>query len=196
MPVFSIPLSGLTASSTALSAIANNLANLNTVGYKESKATFRDLFYQTMGTTGAGDPIQVGAGVAVGTMATKLAPGSTDTTGVPTDVAIMGDGFFVVEKDGLPQYTRAGNFQVGTDGYLRTQDDQLVMGYPAQNGQVQLNGPLSALQLGKGQISPPSATASLQASVNLDATASIYSMRGADRDAPRIAPWQRHDQRR
>jgi flagellar hook protein FlgE len=173
MPVFSIPLSGLTASSTALSAIANNLANLNTVGYKESKATFRDLFYQTLGTTGGGDPIQVGAGTAVGSMATRFAPGSVDTTGVPTDVAIMGDGFFVVEKDGLPQYTRAGNFQVGTDGYLRTQNDQLVMGYPAQAGQVQLNGALAPLQLGKGQISPPSATASLQARVNLDATSDV-----------------------
>jgi flagellar hook protein FlgE len=92
---------------------------------------------------------------------------------VPTDVAIMGDGFFVVEKDGLPQYTRAGNFQVGVDGFLRTENDQLVMGYPAQNGQVQLNGALSALQLGKGQISPPSATGSLQARINLDATSNV-----------------------
>src|ERR1700750_1048155 len=101
MPVFSIPLSGLTASSTALSAIANNLANLNTVGYKESRATFRDLFYQTLGTTGAGDPIQVGAGATVGSISTTFSPGSVETSGVPTDVAIMGDGFFVVEKNGV-----------------------------------------------------------------------------------------------
>ena len=60
MPTFSIPLSGLTASSIALSAISNNLANLNTVGYKDTRVLFRDLFYQSLGTSGAGDPIQLG----------------------------------------------------------------------------------------------------------------------------------------
>ena len=62
MPLFSIPLSGLTASSTAMSTIANNLANLNTVGYKGSDTQFADLFYQTLATNGSGDPVQVGAG--------------------------------------------------------------------------------------------------------------------------------------
>ena len=65
MPNFSIPLSGLTAASQALSVISNNLANLNTVGFKESRASFRDLFYQAFGTNGANDPIQVGEGVAL-----------------------------------------------------------------------------------------------------------------------------------
>ncbi len=65
MPLFSIPLSGLTASSTAMSAIANNLANLNTVGYKGSSIQFSDLFYQTLRENGSGDPIQVGAGTGV-----------------------------------------------------------------------------------------------------------------------------------
>jgi flagellar hook protein FlgE len=173
MPVFSIPLSGLTASSTALSAIANNLANLNTVGYKQSRAMFRDLFYQTLGTSGSGNPIQIGAGAAIGAIATTFSPGSVESSGVPTDVAIMGDGFFVVEKDGITQYTRAGNFQVGSDGLLRTEDDQLVMGYPAVNGQVSLSGALSTLQLGKGQISPPAATSTIQTRTNLDATADV-----------------------
>jgi len=58
MPLFSIPLSGLTASSDALNIISNNLANLNTVGFKDQQANFQDLFYQMLGTTGAGDPIQ------------------------------------------------------------------------------------------------------------------------------------------
>ena len=68
MPNFSIPLSGLTAASQALSVISNNLANLNTVGFKESRASFRDLFYQAFGTNGANDPIQVGEGVALGSV--------------------------------------------------------------------------------------------------------------------------------
>jgi len=65
MPNFSIPLSGLQAASQTLSVISNNLANLNTVGYKASQASFRDLFYQAFGTNGANDPIQVGEGVAI-----------------------------------------------------------------------------------------------------------------------------------
>src|ERR1044072_7655271 len=100
MPVFSIPLSGLTASSTALSAIANNLANLNTVGYKQTRANFRDMFYQTISTTGGGDPVQISAGTAVGSMATVFTGGNVETSGVPTDVAISGEGFFVVDKNG------------------------------------------------------------------------------------------------
>jgi len=65
MPNFSIPLSGLTAESTALSTIANNLSNQNTTGYKDKVVLFSDLFYQNLGTTGSGDPIQMGAGTQV-----------------------------------------------------------------------------------------------------------------------------------
>jgi len=171
MPAFSIPLSGLTASSTALSAITNNLANLNTVGYKESRVTFRDLFYQNLGTSASGDTMQLGTGAAVGSISTAFGAGPTDNTGVSSDVAILGDGFFMVQKDGMTQYTRAGNFVVGTDGVLRTQDDQVVLGYAAQNGKV--SGALGALQVGKGQISPPAATTAVQATMNLDATAAV-----------------------
>ena len=173
MPVFSIPLSGLTASSTALSAIANNLANLNTVGYKQSRVTFRDLFYQTVGTNGAGDPIQTGAGTAVGSIATIFNGGSTESSGVPTDVAITGDGFFVVERDGAVQYTRAGNFTQDTEGYLTTQDGQYVLGYQAVNGVINTALALAPLQLGKGQINPPSATSYLDMKMNLNANAEV-----------------------
>jgi len=111
MPDFSIPLSGLTAESTALSAIANNLSNQNTTGYKDTSVLFSDLFYQSLGTTGAGDPIQVGAGVEVGSMPSLFTQGSISSTGVPTDVAIQGDGFFAVQgSNGVIDYTRAGTF--------------------------------------------------------------------------------------
>jgi flagellar hook protein FlgE len=172
MPVFSIPLSGLTATSTALSAIANNLANLNTVGYKQTRATFRDLLYQTIGSTGSGDPIQIGAGAAIGNLGTVFTGGSVESTGVPTDVAIMGDGFFVLQNDSALQFTRAGNFQVNADGFLISEDGALVMGYPAKNGVVQQGSALAPLQLGKGQVSQGSATAVLQMRANLDANAS------------------------
>ena len=76
MPDFSIPLSGLTAESTALSAIANNLSNQNTTGYKDTQVQFSDLFYQSLGTTGSGDPIQVGAGTQISGMPSLFTQGS------------------------------------------------------------------------------------------------------------------------
>ncbi|MDT8066848.1 MAG: flagellar hook protein FlgE [Terriglobia bacterium] len=173
MPIFSIPLSGLTASSTALSAISNNLANLNTVGYKQSRVTFRDLFYQTLGTNGAGDAIQTGAGATVGSIGTIFTGGSTESSGVKTDVAISGDGFFVVEKDGALQYTRAGNFTQDPEGYLTTQDGQRVLGYQAIDGVIDTSLDLGPIQLGKGQINSPSPTSYLQMKTNLDANTNI-----------------------
>ena len=105
MPNFSIPLSGLTAESTALSAIANNLSNQNTTGYKNTSVLFSDLFYQNLGTTGSGNPIQVGAGTKVGSMPSLFTQGSVSSTGVPTDVAIQGTGFFAVQNsDGVVRY--------------------------------------------------------------------------------------------
>ena len=105
MPNFSIPLSGLTAESTALSAIANNLSNQNTTGYKNTSVLFSDLFYQNLGTTGSGNPIQVGAGTKVGSMPSLFTQGSVSSTGVPTDVAIQGTGFFVVQgADGVVSF--------------------------------------------------------------------------------------------
>ena len=173
MPTFSIPLSGLTAESTALSAIANNLANQNTVGYKDVRVLFRDLFYQNLGTTGAGDPIQLGAGAQVGSMPGVFTQGSVNSTGVPTDVAIQGDGFFVVQKDGVISYTRAGNFAVDKSSFLVTSDGQQVLGYPAVNGVVTPGQGLTALQLGAGTISPPTPTNSVELVTNLDASAAV-----------------------
>ncbi len=173
MPTFSIPLSGLTASSIALSAIANNLANLNTVGYKDTRVLFRDLFYQSLGTSGAGDPIQLGAGTTVSSMPAMFTQGSVDPSGVPTDVAIMGDGFFAVQKDGITSYTRAGNFSKDKDGFLVTAEGGQVMGYPAINGAVDTGQGLVPLQLGSGMISPPTATSTIQLRSNLDATAPV-----------------------
>jgi flagellar hook protein FlgE len=171
MPSFSIPLSGLTASSEALAAIANNLSNLNTVGYKDTRVLFRDLFYQNMGTTGGGDPIQLGAGTAVSSMPSLFTQGSVDPSGVDTDVAIMQDGFFVVQKGGVVNYTRAGNFTKDDNGYLVTVGGQQVLGYPATNGVIDTGQGLTGLNLGTGAVSPPTATTGLQIRANLDATA-------------------------
>ncbi len=171
MPLFSIPLSGLTASSTAMSAIANNLANLNTVGYKGSSTEFNDLFYQTLGVNGSGDPIQVGAGTGVSATSANMNSGSVEATSVPTDVAIMGDGFFVVQQNGASLYTRAGNFSVAADGSLQTPNGEQVLGYAAINGTIPAGAALAPLEINKGQINPPNATTNVQLTSNLDASA-------------------------
>ncbi len=175
MPSFSIPLSGLTASSEALSTTANNLANLNTIGYKDEHIQFADLFYQNFGTNGAGDPIQQGAGVTVAAKPSDFTQGNVTPTGVSTDVAIQGNGFFVVEKNGVRSYTRAGNFEVGTDNLLKTVGGQHVLGYPAVNGAVNTSGGLTALALGAGTVSPATVTANVSLTSNLDATAAVGS---------------------
>lgn len=173
MPNFSIPLSGLTADATALSAIANNLANQNTTGYKDTQVLFSDLFYQNLGTTGSGDPIQLGAGSQVGSMPSMFTQGSVSATGVPTDVAIQGDGFFVLQDHGITSYSRAGNFSVDTNNFLVTADGQDVLGYPAVNGVVNTGQALAPLQLGAGTISPPTATGTVTIQTNLDASATV-----------------------
>jgi len=173
MPNFSIPLSGLTAEATALSAVANNLANQNTTGFKDVQVQFSDLFYQSLGTTGSGDPIQLGAGAQVGSMPSNYTQGSVSATGVPTDVAIQGNGFFVIQQNGVTSYTRAGNFSVDKDNFLVTADGQQVLGYPAINGVVNIGQALAPLQLGAGTISPPVATSTVQIQTNLDASAAV-----------------------
>ncbi len=173
MPQFSIPLSGLTASSAAMSTIANNLANLNTVGFKGSHTQFADLFYQTVGTSGGGDPVQIGAGTMVDSTTTNVTAGSIESTGVATDVAVMGDGYFVVQQNGTTQYTRAGNFTVDSSGNFCTQDGAQVMGFAAVNGVIPPGAALTALQINKGQINPPAASTDVQLTTNLDASANV-----------------------
>lgn len=169
--LFSIPLSGLTASSDALSVISNNLANLNTDGYKGQNAEFKDLLYQTIGSNGSGDPLQIGGGTAVGTVATDFTDGSPQSTGVNTDVAISGNGFFITQNAQGVQYTRAGDFTKSPQGFLTTTDGSNVMGYQMIDGvpgQV-----LTPIQITSGAASPPAATSTVQMNLNLNSGAAV-----------------------
>jgi flagellar hook protein FlgE len=172
MASFSIPLTGLSAASTELNTIANNLSNMSTTAYKEQSTKFSDLFYQQIGSTGSGDPIQTGAGVKVANNETDYTQGSISTTGVDTDVAIDGNGFFVVDSgNGSYEYTRAGNFSLTSSGSLVTSSGLSVMGYSATNGVVNTNGSLSAITVPVGQVEQPQQTTTLSMTTNLDATA-------------------------
>lgn len=174
MSSFSIPLSGLDATQQALNVISNNLANLNTTGFKDQTANFQDLFYQNFGTTGAGNPIQVGAGSEIGSISANFTNGSLNSTGVPSDVAITGNGFFIVQDpNGTVEYTRAGDFGVNAAGQLMTVGGQTVMGYPAVAGVVNQSASLAPLQVGQSAISPPAASTTMQQQTNLDASAPV-----------------------
>ncbi|WP_433964240.1 flagellar hook protein FlgE [Tunturiibacter gelidiferens] len=168
---FSIALSGLEADSTALNTIGNNLANLNTTAYKGQTTSFEDLFHQQIGESGAGDPIQVGSGTKVGSTTTNFSEGTLlpDANGNSSDMALDGNGFFLVEQNGQQSLTRAGNFTVANNGSLTTQDGQFVLGYPATAGVVNTNTNPQPITL------PVGATEGAQATQNISVTANLNS---------------------
>ena len=173
MPSFFIPLTGLNADSQALDTIANNLSNMNTVGFKSRTAQFADLFYQQIGATGDGDPLQVGVGTQISSIATDYSNGTSNWTGLNTDVALQGNGFFVV-GDGTSQYlTRAGDFSLDSSGNLVTANGLKVMGYPSVNGVVNVNTALAPINIPESQILSPSATGSFSMTANLDSRAAV-----------------------
>ncbi len=176
MASFSIPLTGLKADSTALNTIANNLANMSTTAYKAQTTQFSDLFYQAYGSTGSGDPIQVGAGVQVADNTTDFTRGSISSTGKATDVAISGDsGFFVVSNgSGGYEYTRAGNFTLTNSGELVTANGLSVMGYPAVNGTVNTSGSLVPITIPSDSVLQPHATTTFSMTGNLNVSDTSY----------------------
>ena len=140
-------ISGLDAHQTMLDVTANNLANVDTVGYKGQSAVFSDELSQLMqpGTTANGysagtNPLQIGLGTQVGSIENVMTAGGTQTTGNPTDVLIQGNGWLRVANGNVSttpptfnatQYTRAGDLTLNASGYLCTQTGQFVLGYGA-----------------------------------------------------------------
>ena len=166
---FSTALSALNADSTAIDVVGNNLANLNTTGFKASTVDFSSLMAEQLGT-GSGNG-QVGLGVGQVAAVQDFSQGSitTVTTGGSLDAAIQGNGFFVVNDSNNNQlYTRDGSFQLNADGVLQTATGQNVQGWMATNGVVNANGPTSNITVPVGSTMAPSATANMSMSVNLD----------------------------
>src|SRR4051812_49405663 len=139
----SAAISGRKQPQVILAVTANDIANVNTIGYKSSRVTFQDSLTQMQrgaagasATTGGSNAAQVGLGVGLGSIDNLMSGGATQTTGNPLDVAIQGDGFFQLAT-GDPttptmtasSYTRAGNFSVSNDGYLTTASGAYVLGF-------------------------------------------------------------------
>jgi len=174
---FYASLSGLTSNANSLGIIGNNLANLNTTGYKASNATFEDLYNTALtgtGTEGNGNPMSVGLGTGLSSASQDFSQGSPQASGTVTNMALQGNGFFTLAtKSGAAAYTRSGNFTVDKNGYLVDPNGNSVMGWNAATGVVNTNGTPQPIFLNPGATNPPSPTTTVSNTTNLNATAAV-----------------------
>jgi len=168
---FSTALSALGAHTTAIDVVGNNLANLNTPGFKTSIVSFSDLVTQSLGA-GLGET-QVGFGVARPVTIRQFSQGAIQASSGPLDVAIQGDGFLVVREvsSSSPLYTRGGNLQVNKSGALVTATGFAVQGWNEVNGVLDTTKPTTDVTVPVGALRSPSASQNISFDLNLDASA-------------------------
>ena len=173
-------ISGLRAHQTKLDVTGNNIANVNTVGFKSSQTVFEDTLSQVIrngsaptADTGGTNPAQVGLGVKVAGITTNFGQGSTQNTGRSTDFMISGDGFFVTRAGNENLYTRAGSFDYDGSGNLVTPDGAQLQGWMATNGTVNTNAAVGPLSIPFGQVMRPTATTEGAVDGNLSTTAAV-----------------------
>jgi flagellar hook protein FlgE len=161
-------VSGLNSNGQELSVIGDNIANVNTVGFKGSRMAFGDILSQSL--TGLSGTSQVGRGVAVNGVTPMFTQGSFQNTSSGLDVAIDGEGFFMVNNNGATAYTRAGNFQLNQNGNVVTPSGAILQGYLADPTTGLITGAIGNLQL-LGTPVPAVATTNGTLAVNVDASA-------------------------
>ncbi|MBD8583233.1 flagellar hook protein FlgE [Frigoribacterium sp. CFBP 13729] len=173
-------ISGLRSHQTMLDVTGNNIANVNTAGFKSSTTQFQDTLSQmTQGAggpqTGIGgtNPAQVGLGVQVAGISTNFAQGSAQATGKATDLMISGDGFFVTRLGNDTVYTRAGAFDFDADGRLVSADGKIVQGYSATNGVVNDGGAVGDIMLPLNGAAPATATTGANVAGNLPSETAV-----------------------
>ena len=177
---FSTALSALNADMTAIDVVGNNLANLNTPGFKTSVVAFRDLVTESLGA-GLGET-QVGFGTGQPMTIREFTQGAVQTTSGILDAAIQGDGFFVVQDNGgNTLYTRAGQFVSDKSGNLLTDTGDRVQGWTTIDpltGQVDTNGPIGNIVVPVGSLHPPTATTVITEDLNLNSSAAADATSG------------------
>ena len=162
-------VSGMNANGMSLSVIGDNIANMNTIGFKSSRVSFGDVLSQSLG--GASGSSQIGRGVLVRSVDPTFTQGSFESTANGLDMAIDGDGFFIVNDSSSRYYTRAGQFSLDKEGNIVNPDNLVMQGYLADiNGNI--SGTLGDLTIGSAQ-SPANATTTADVAVNLDAAATV-----------------------
>ena len=174
-------ISGLRAHQTMLDVTGNNIANVNTAGFKTSQTQFQDTLSQVLTNAGGAqdgvggtNPAQVGLGVRVAGITTNFQQGAAQLTNRSTDMMISGDGFFVVRKGAEQFYSRAGAFDFDANGQLVTPEGGLVQGWAAAaDGTIDVNGPLTDMRLPIATLmgALPSTGATFEGNLPADATA-------------------------
>lgn len=167
-------ISGLRGFQTKLDVIGNNIANVNTFGFKKGRVTFKDMIsQQVQGASspqqnrGGTNPRQVGLGSQLSSIDTIHTPGSAQPTSRPLDLAISGEGFFIVNDGDLSYYSRAGNFYLDHHGNLVNADGLYVQGYAAdEEGNIDRTA-LSNLRIASGSAIAPNPTSEIDLKGNL-----------------------------
>ncbi len=170
-------ISGLRANQSMMDVTGNNIANVNTVGFKGSSTVFQDTLSQTLQSAGAPsagaggtNPAQIGLGVKVAGITTNFSQGAAQSTGRSTDLMVQGDGFFIEKSGGSNLYTRGGALSFDATGRLVSPDGGIMQGWLADaSGTVNPNGPIGDLALPLGATLAASSTANVVLGGNLPA---------------------------
>jgi len=167
-------ISGLSANSTAMTVIGDNIANVNTTAFKSNKSSFANILSQSLGGSATGG---IGRGVEFWGVSPSWSQGSIENTSNATDMAINGKGFFMLEDDsGSAFYTRAGEFSFNREGDLVNPDGLYVQGYTvssvAADGTISL-GSIENINVPGESTTPPQATTTSTLDINLDAGAAV-----------------------
>ncbi len=179
-------VSGLQAHQIAMDVESNNIANVNTVGFKYSRANFSDLLAQTkqiatapQGGLGGKNAVQVGLGTQVNSMTRIFSQGSIQNSDKNTDVAIQGDGFFIVSPDGGKKYnyTRAGDFKFDADGNFVDNNGYVVQGWlrDKETGKVDSTAPIQNIIIPPGLTTPAKASTQIELKANLNSGDNVES---------------------
>ena len=183
-------VSGLDANQEMIDTIGNDIANVNTTGYKSNSIEFEDLLSQTIAgatapSSGQGgiNPTQVGLGVKVAGIEANFTQGTSEQTGNPLDLSIQGDGFFICNSNGQTYYTRAGALQLDGNGDLATPDGSLIQGWAADSaGNINTSAPLTNLSIPSGQSIGANATQNVDLGGNLAPTPGWTDPAGSSTD--------------
>ena len=170
---FNTALSGLKAASTDLQVTGNNISNASTVGFKESRSEFADVYSANIFVSGDD---QIGSGVRVGEVAQQFEQGTISFTSNSLDVAIDGEGFFVMSDEGATTYTRAGLFGLDQEGFVVNNTGSRLQGFAA-NDQGTIGGILDDVFIETGNLNPRQTT-SVNSQLNLDAEAPVLAQFG------------------
>lgn len=170
-------VSGLRGFQTKMDIIGNNIANVETIGFKSSRISFSEMLNQTISSSGGSESAptsaaQVGLGVRISSISRNFNQGSLQSTGRATDIAIEGDGFFMVSEGEQKYLTRAGNFDFNKDGFLVDQAGRFVQGYNADtDGNIVNSGTTGDVRVDFENVYDPQSTQNVFAAGNVDAEA-------------------------